>query len=517
MRWRVLGLVVVIAMLGEPSEALMKAQHRLRRWQAHPEAFVVEELGATPDRWQLKALRAYADPTKPRISLQACAGPGKTAVLAWCGWHFLTCYAQRGEHPKGAAVAITWDNLRDNLWPEFAKWQQRSQFLREAFVWTKERISAVDHPETWFLSARSWPKTASPEEQGKTLSGLHSKYVLALIDESGAIPLSVLRAAEQALATAPTFGKIVQAGNPLSLDGMLYAAATQLRHQWHVIRVTGDPDDPGRSPRIDLTWAKDQIANYGRDNPWVQAYILGQFPPASINALLGIEDVEAAMKRHLHADAYDWAQKRLGVDVARFGDDRTVIFPRQGLAAFKPAVMRNARTTAIAARVAKAMVDWHAELALVDDTGHWGHGVIDNLVTAGYPVTPVIYSDPALDRRYRNRRAEMWILMSEWVKAGGALPNLPELVAELTTPTYTFLGGQFVLEEKDQIKKRLGRSPDLADALATTFALPDMPSDLQATLRGRQTADRDFDPWVVQTATESARALRDGDPFGGIE
>jgi len=514
--WRsVTVLLLTLVMSVEGAEALMRARENIRRWKAQPELFVHEQFGVEPDHWQLDALRAFADPTKPRISLQACAGPGKTAVLAWCGWNFLACYGARGEHPKGAAVAITWDNLRDNLWPELSKWQQRSTYLREAFTWTKERVFAKDHPETWFLSARSWPKTASPDEQGKTLSGLHSRYVLALIDESGAIPMTVLRAAEQALADRPTFGKILQAGNPLSLDGMLYAAATQLRHQWHVIRVTGDPDDPRRSTRIDQVWAKEQIASYGRDNPWVQSYILGQFPPASINALLGIEDVEAAMARHLRTDVYDWAQKRLGVDVARFGDDRTVIFPRQGLAAFRPAVMRNARTTAIAARVAKAMGDWGAELALVDDTGHWGHGVIDNLITAGYPVTPVIYSDPGLDRRYKNRRAEMWISMADWVKGGGALPHIPEMIPELTTPTYTFLGGQFVLEEKDQIKKRLGRSPDLGDALATTFAIPDMPAAMMARLQRTTSAQRDGDPYATADTPSEAegRALRDGEPF----
>ena len=74
--------------------------------------------------------------------------------------------------------------------------------------------------------------------------------------------------------------------------------------------------------------------------------------------------------------------------------------------------------------------------------------------------------------------------MAEWVKNGGALPNIPELVSELTTPTYTFTNGKFVLEEKDQIKIRLGRSPDLADALALTFAIVDMPSRLELPYAG---------------------------------
>jgi hypothetical protein len=203
------------------------------------------------------------------------------------------------------------------------------------------------------------------------------------------------------------------------------------------------------------------------------------------------------MSRHLRVDVYSWSQKRIGVDVARFGDDRTVLFPRQGLAAFRPVVMRRMRTTDIAARVAKAIVNWHAELTLVDDTGHWGHGVIDNLLAAGYPAMPVVFSHPAIAPRYRNRRAECWLSMAEWVKQGGALPNIRELVAELTQPTFTFVNGKFLLEEKDQIKKRLGRSPDLADALALTFAIADQPAALARELQ-RQSVGKaltDFDPF----------------------
>ena len=298
-----------------------------------------------PDFWQLEALEAFAseDKAKMRISLQACAGPGKSAVLAWMGWNFLLCYGKPGSHPKGAVISITSDNLKDNLWPEFSKWQGRSELLLGLFTWTKERIFCKDHPSTWFLSARSWPKTADAEEQGRTLSGLHAEFILILIDESGDIPVAVLKSGEQAL-TKTLFGKMVQAGNPTSQDGMLYAASTTLAHLWYVIRITGDPDDPKRSPRIDLEWAKEQIKTYGRDNPWVMAFILGLFPPSSLNIMIGPDEVAKAMGRHLTEDIYVSAQKRLGVDVARFGDDRTVLFPRQGLAGRKPVIMRGART-----------------------------------------------------------------------------------------------------------------------------------------------------------------------------
>lgn len=461
--------------------------------------YVQDQFHITPDPWQEEALVAWVDPTKPRISLQAAAGVGKTGTLAWCGWHFLSCYGEHGHHPKGFVTGITHENLRDNLWAEFDKWRQVSPYLTEAFRWTSQRIFAAQYPSTWFLAPRNWPKTGNADQQGATLSGLHGKYVAALIDESGAIPSTVLRAAEQALADRPAFGKVLQAGNPISLDGMLYAAANQLRAQWTIVIVNNDPDDARSSPRGDKEWARLQILTYGRENPWVKAYILGKFPEQSLNTLLSIDDVEKAMERRVRPDAYNWAQKRIGVDVARFGDDRSVLFPRQGIRAFAPISMRAANTVEIAARVFANKQRWKSQLELIDDTGHFGHGVIDNLRASGITsALPVVFSDKALNPRYRNRRAEMWIEMTQAVKRHLQLPRtVPDLVAELTTPQYTFANGMFMLEEKDQVKKRLGRSPDLADALALTFALPDMPNEVLEQMReqGRGTVEIDYDPF----------------------
>jgi len=480
---------------------------RVRRWREGRGIlqFFDEELRVQPDAWQEEAALAFADPdpNKRRIALLACAGPGKTALEAWCSLWFMGCQGTVREHPKGLALSITSENLRANFWAELSKWQQQSAYLSSQFTWTSQAFFANDHPATWRLEARSFPKTANAEEQGKTLSGLHSQYVFAIVDESGGIPTTVARAAEQALSNC-TFGKLLQGGNPISLDGMLYQAAGSQRHLWVVIRITGDPDDPRRSTRIDIKWAREQIALYGRENPWVKSYILGEFPPASINALLGVDEVEKAMRRTYKYPEYSIGQKRLGVDVARFGDDRTVIFPRQGIASFRPIVMRQQNTTAIAARVAKGYNDWNAELILFDETGHWGHGAYDQLQTAGFPLVPVVASDPPVDKRYKNRRAEMWLEMAKWIRAGGALPLLPEMVAELTTPTYCFMGGVFVLEEKDQIKKRLGRSPDLGDALAQTFAIPDQPGKLMEMLRGQSAAahvKHEFDPFGGSAGT----------------
>lgn len=456
---------------------------RLKDWRENPAKFAYEELKfEADDPWQAKVFEVFPsqDPDKLRISLQACTGPGKTAIEAVLNLNFISCYGSKGEHPQGLCTSITEDNLNGNLWPALSKWQQRSEYLKMMFRWTATRFSSIDHPATWFLEARNWSKRADPETLGRTLSGLHAKDVMVTLDESGDIPVPVLRSGEQIFSSRYRWAKLLQGGNPTSLDGALYHAAQFARHLWFVIKVTGDPDDPQRSKRVDLENAREQIRLYGRDNPWVKATILGEFPPASINALLGLEDVERAMGRIIQPANYEWAQKRLGVDVARYGDDRTVMAPRQGLQWFDPKVMRHARDSAVSVNIATAVMaskaKWGSEVEIFDATGGWAAGAVDVMRAAGQSPLDVQFHGQPNDPRFANRRAEMWWAMAESVKLGASLPNVRELVRELTTPTYMFHNGKFQLEDKDQIKKRLGSSPDIADAYALTYALPEMPS-----------------------------------------
>lgn len=454
----------------------MSFSERVQGWRDNPCKFVWDNFGIDPDPWQVDALMAFAG-VKPRrrVAMKACTGAGKSALLAWMGWYRMVCYVRSGEHPKGAALSGEGrDNLRDNLWAEIAKWQRRSSFLSEQFVWNKEQVYQKDHRETWFLSARSYPKDADAEAIGTSLSGLHSQFPFILLDETGRMPLTVGQKAEQIFTGGTVDGLIVQAGNPVATDGLLYDSCVRHAAQHIVITITADPDDPKRTPRVDADLAREQIERYGRDNPWVMATILGLFPPSGINTLLGVEEVESAMRRKPVDDSWKYAQKRLGVDVARFGDDRTSLCPRQGLMTWPIVNLRNARSNEIAARVAVAKSRWNHDIELIDGTGGYGSGVVDSLIQSGHSPIEVNFSGKSIDPRYFNKRAEMWFEMAEWVRRGGCLPNDPELVRELTSPTYTFQNGKFRLEEKDQIKKRLGYSPDKADALALTFALPEI-------------------------------------------
>lgn len=485
------------------ADALSEFGGVLRKWREDPVAFVRECLGAEPDPKQAEALRAF--PTTNRLAMKASKGTGKTTTEAWLAWNFLATRPR----PKIAATSITGDNLTDNLWPEMSKWQSRSTFLKDKFEWTKTRIFAKEHPEEWFMSARTWPKSGDAQKQADTLAGLHADYIMFLLDESGGIPRPVMATAEAALASGVEC-KIVQAGNPTDLFGPLHDACVDEAHLWVVVEMTGDPDDPNRSARVSIDWAREQIAKYGRDNPWVLVNVFGKFPPAGMNSLIGVEEIKLAMKRRLRPEMYNYQQKRLGVDVARFGGDPTIIFPRQGKRAFMPVEMKNASTDMIAARVIMAKNKWGSEMEYVDDTGGWGAGVIDQMALGNYTAIPVNYSSRAIDPRYMNRRAEMYFLAVAHIKAGGALPEVPELIAEFTAPTYTFVNGKFQLMDKDQIRDLIGRSPNYADAYVQTFFHPEAPSAKQPNdplgiMRGviesnGNKVNHDFDPYREKEA-----------------
>lgn len=449
------------------SDALRAAAERLVLWREKPHVMVRELFGATPDAWQDEDLEAF--PHTERLGLQACKGPGKSTLLAWCGWNFMLTRP----HANGAALSISADNLRDGLWKEMAKWYHRPQaaLLRELFDVRAEKIFCREFKDTWFLSARSWSQSANKEQQANALAGLHADRLIYLIDEAGGIPEAVTVAADAGHASGIEC-KTVMAGNPTHLEGPLYMAATRDRRDWRLRTITADPDDPLRTPRVSKEWAQKQIRSYGREHPWVKVNVLGQFPNASLNALLGPNDVEAAIGRHVPESAYSRAAKVLGVDVARFGDDESVIFPRQGVAAFMPVRLRNVESLQGAGAVARKWEEWKADGAFVDNTGGWGAGWIDQLVALGRNPIGIGFASSPNDPRFANKRAEILWDLAEWVKAGGALPDIPEMRAELLALTYFYRGDKIALVEKDQIKVAIGRSPDLTDALALTFSQP---------------------------------------------
>ena len=218
---------------------------------------------------------------------------------------------------------------------------------------------------------------------------------------------------------------------------------------------------------------------------------------AGDDQLISLSDAELAATREYTDKDIEGSPRIIGVDPARFGDDRSVIVLRQGLRMEKPMIHHGVDNMQLAGIVANLIEDRDPDAVFIDSGA--GAGVIDRLRQLDYYVMEVPFGGKAnYPNLFVNRRAEMWWAMKEWISNGGAIPNDTTLKQELLTPTYWYDAvGRRVLEGKDEIKKRLqgGGSPDIADALALTFAYP-VAKQLPREVRERlDPTPRDHDPY----------------------
>lgn len=181
---------------------------------------------------------------------------------------------------------------------------------------------------------------------------------------------------------------------------------------------------------------------------------------------------ESAGRKLTSKDVPEGTPIILGVDIARFGDDRTVIFKRQGLWVEEPRVYKQLDVMGVVDRIIFAMQDYKPDMVFID-SGSMGAGAIDRLRQLGYNnVQEVAFGGRAGNtERYENIRAEMYFKMREWMQQGGAIPDMPDLKTELSVTEYKFSKrSRIILQPKEEIKDKTGKSPDVADALALTFA-----------------------------------------------
>lgn len=480
-----------------------------RRWFNDPRLYVRQVLRVEPDAWQDEALAAIA--ANDQLAMQACKGPGKSAVDSWIAWWYLNTRP----HPKVIATSVSGPNLRDGLWAEMAKWQQRAPLLKQQFVWSSSRIVYKGAPETWFMSARTWSKSANPEEQANTLAGVHADFILFIIDEAGGVPDAVAAAAKASRANASKAegreAKLVLSGNPTQLEGPLYRAATVERPSWYVIEITADPDDAKRTTRVDAEYARGFIKEYGREHPWVRVNIFGKFPLAQSNTLIGLDVASEAAKRVVPPREFLDSARLLGVDVARFGDARTVIAARQGKCLFKLRVMRSMDTVAVAGQVAMVAEKWSPDAIFVDTVGV-GAGVYDQLKNLQFNPTAVDGSGSPVSERWLNKRAECWGEMAKWAKTA-MIPNDSELIREMAAPTYWITAkNKTQLESKDDLRGRGIDSPDKADAVSLTFAMPVLSTHQQlgVQLAGGGQTKHEWNPFVER---QQPQTPTDWNPF----
>jgi hypothetical protein len=417
-----------------------------------PVGYVRDVLQVEPDEWQSKALQAVRD--NKRCAVASGHGIGKTAFVAWVIHWFIATRP----NPQIVVTANTKNQLDSKTWRELAKWNQRA--LNGGWFEVKAtRMELRSSPETWFASAIPWT-----EHNSESFAGTHEEHVLIMFDEASAIADVIWDVSEGAMTTAGA--RWVALGNPTKNTGRFRECWGRFRHRWHTMQI-----DSRTAKMADKTQIAEWVADYGEDSDFVRVRVKGEFPKSSSAQLVGQDLVDAAVA--YRAVGFEKLPLVLGVDVARFGDDQTVICARRGRKVYPLSKFRELDTMQVAGQVAAVIKAMKPALVNID-VGAMGAGVVDRLREQGFDVRAVNFGSAPVDKiKYANKRAEMWGEMASWLKEGGEIPDDSDLKADLIGPEYSYTSSQqLLLEKKESMKRRGLPSPDCADALALTFAAP---------------------------------------------
>ena len=446
----------------------------MKLWQLRPEVFMADAFNVTLDAWQLDAVELYKH--NQRLAMICSKGPGKTMLLAMFGWHFFLT----NKLPKIAALSISSKNLKANLWAELALWGSRSDLVIKSATVKSERITLNGYEKMSFIDARSYEKDADESQQASALAGLHADNVAFLLDEGGSVPDSVIITGDAALSGVDAPGKkarLIVAANPERPSGLIYRASKGITAQpWVTLHVSGDPDDPKRASRVSKDWARALIQEYGRDSVYTKINVFGEYPTVSEESLLTEEEINESCRRMVAEDILKPYETIMGIDVARGGVDSSVLAIRRGKKVLRLVPLSSSLDgPELAGQVVHYANEFKVNRVVIDTTGGYGGPIYDLLrYQHRFDVQGVNYSSKARDdKQYGNIRSEMYCKLRDWVRSGGQLLNDPRLKADLMAPKISFLKGKFVLEAKELIKKRLGRSPDRSDALCQTFISPE--------------------------------------------
>jgi hypothetical protein len=421
-------------------------------------------------------------------------GIGKSALVAWIILWAISTY----EDTKGVVTANTENQLKTKTWAEVAKWY-RLFIGREYFKLTATAIFSVDpdHEKTWRIDMVPWS-----EKNTEAFAGLHNqgKRIIVIFDEGSAIPDLIWEVTEGALTDRAT--QIIWAvfGNPTRNTGRFRDcfAGGRFAHRWMAAAIDSRTVPISNKKQLDR-WIED----YGEDSDFVRVRVRGIFPRVDAESFIPFSLAAAAVEREILPQA---GAVVIGVDVGRFGDDPSIIYPRCGRDALTRPVelFYGLDTMTLAGKVAAAFLRHGATVCMVDEGGVGG-GVVDRLRQLRIPVIGVDFgSKPDYfygeRNRYANKRAEIWGEMRDWLQ-DGSIPNIMTgdditLVEELSAPTYGLTAKEAIqLESKKEMRRRGVASPNVADALACTFAYPsyetqfDTVSDFIAAQAPTQAAD----------------------------
>lgn len=457
-----------------------------------------------PDDWQTEVLAYIRDNIgkgRPlRLAVAGGVGPGKSALSGWLvDWGLVTCVDTRIR-----VTANTGPQITTATWPEITKWRRLSLWSHW-FESGDRRIRSIDpnHRDSWRCDAITWD-----EHRPEAFAGFHNagRRIIYSFDESAAIADSIIRESEGILSGAEDTEIVwLLLGNPTRTNTYFRTCFAggknaHLWKSWHIDTRTARMSDKAQIAE----W----IESYGIDHDFVRVRVLSQFPRAGSTQFIGEDLVAGASSKDRDPDVTLYDSLVMGVDVARFGDDQSVIRFRRGRDArsIKPFKFRNIDTMQLAARVAELHEKFKPD-AIFIDAGGPGAGVIDRCNYLKLPALGIEFgSSPDGDMQslnsgicYANKRAEMWGRMRDWL-AHGMIDADSDLHSGLTQVEYGYGNREgrdaITLEKKEHMKKRGLASPDDADALALTFAHPVAPSD-QRHKYGRSEAmgyQSDYDP-----------------------
>lgn len=429
-----------------------------------------------PDAWQEGVLRSLGDRVMTleqalvsaqehdaiRDATASGHGIGKSALVAWIIlWQMST-----RTHLNGVVTANTSKQLEQKTWRELAVWHKRAINVHW-FEWTATKFYKVSDPETWFVAAVPWTL-----ENTEAFAGTHAKHVLLIFDEGSGIPDAIWEVAEG----AQTSGSVLWCvfGNPTRPSGRFRECFSNGRfaHRW-----TNRQIDSRTCKKANKRQAEQWITDYGDDSDFVRVRVKGQFPRAGATQLISTEVVEFARKREVMVDFE--APLVLGVDIARFGDDQTVLRYRRGRDARSIAAVkyRGIDTMQCANFIVQSINTEEPDVICIDGNGVGG-GVVDRVrQLLGETMSKRVFevqngSKATNERDYFNKRAECWGLMRDMLEESLAIDDDALLLADLCGPEYGYdLHNRLQLERKEDMKKRGIHSPDDGDALALTFAV----------------------------------------------
>lgn len=421
-------------------------------------------LGAEPDEKQIEALTA-AQNGERRISIRSGHGVGKTTLEAWiCVCALLTCPLV-----KIIVTAPSGPQLYDALFAEIKMWLKMApEGLQSLFVIGADRIEAIAAPERVFLSART-----SRAETPEAMQGVHAEggRVFLLGDEASGIPEAVFESGEGSMSGEGC--TTVLAGNPTRRSGLFFDSHNKpgVMEMWHKIHISCLT-----CPRVSPDFVKAIAVRFGEDSNQYRIRVLGEFPLTEDDTYISAELVEAAQMREIAMDlaiAPVW-----GLDVARFGNDNSVLVKRRGnCVPEKPRKFVKFDTMQLVGALKNEYDSARAEdrpsIIMVDVIGI-GAGVVDRAMEIGLPVRGInVAESPAFDPNgtYSRLRDELWGKGKQWFESRACSMVRSTDWLELSVPRFKYdSSGKLKIESKEEMKRRKVMSPDTGDAFLLTLA-----------------------------------------------